>query len=207
MRRRMARQRLGVRWPSTAFSPRGWRHESGRGLPQSKTSRTFVCRLRSAGLPTRRIRRSALRRHRIPRLTAKYTNYAKKVLTGITLIGANGISEFGLIREIRVKPVSVRGSRISRGSRFQPSAPVNTAASWSAVALHRFSPAWLATRKRQRAAALQDLADFCSPHLPQRAGSGDGAPQAWNSKFNREIHELREKGFDTNGANCREWGF
>ena len=43
--REMARQRLGVRQPSGAFSPCGWRGQSARGLAHSKTSRTFLARL------------------------------------------------------------------------------------------------------------------------------------------------------------------
>ena len=38
---RIARPRLGLRQPSAAFSPQGWAAQSGRGLPQSKTSRMY----------------------------------------------------------------------------------------------------------------------------------------------------------------------
>ncbi len=38
---RIARQRLGLRQPSAALPPQDRRSKSGRGLPQSKTSRNY----------------------------------------------------------------------------------------------------------------------------------------------------------------------
>jgi hypothetical protein len=43
----MARQRLGLRQPSAAISPARPATQSGRGLPQSKTSRNFPIGLQS----------------------------------------------------------------------------------------------------------------------------------------------------------------
>jgi hypothetical protein len=45
----LARQRLGVKQPSAAFLPQDWQCKSGRGLPQSKTSRKFSGALKSSG--------------------------------------------------------------------------------------------------------------------------------------------------------------